>query len=73
MAASDRIIRLDEPAQSPGDPHGWLVREGLSFTEVERMLDWLEAAGVGEREVSVDGGGTFVVRWRGGIASSGKR
>ena len=66
MPVSERIIRADEAELSPRDPHGWLVREGLSFGEAERMLDWLEASGVGEREVGLEGAGTFRVRWRAG-------
>ena len=64
MAAPERIIRADEATRWPSDPHGWQVREGLTFAEVERMLDWLETSGVEERAVEVEGAGTFRVRWR---------
>jgi len=62
MEFAERRIRSDEP-QARG-PHGWLCREGLSLHEVEGMLDGLEAAGVSEREMSVEPAGTFTVRWR---------
>lgn len=62
--SQDRIIRADEPDRWPRDPHGWQVREGLTFSEVEQMLDWLESSGVGERAVELETSGTFRIRWR---------
>lgn len=41
---------------------GWRVRTGLSFREVERLLDWLESQGRTQREVRLDADGV-TVRW----------
>ncbi len=62
MDFAERTLRTDQQQQA--DPHGWLYREGLTLHEVEGVLDGLEAAGVVEREMSVEPSGTFRVRWR---------
>lgn len=64
MDFADRSLRADSPQPVLQDPHGWFYRGGLPFTEVERVLDWLEASGVCEREVTLEPSGTFRVRWR---------
>jgi hypothetical protein len=53
MDFAERTIRTDAPHPFPADPHGWRSRGGLHFHEVEAVLDWLETAGVAEREVHV--------------------
>jgi hypothetical protein len=42
---------------------GWQVCSGLSLSEAEQLLDWLEANGVRERETSFGAEGA-TVRWR---------
>ena len=46
------------------DAEGWARCERLNKIEADRLLDWLEANGYLEREVSVAEDGTFTVRWR---------
>jgi hypothetical protein len=64
MERAETTIRIDGPHPSPAATQGWHVRGGLHFREVETLLDGLETAGVAEREVKVETGGTFQVRWR---------
>jgi hypothetical protein len=53
----------DDPNRpAPVEPD-WQVRTGLTLIEAEDLLDRLESAGVGERELLVDAG-AFTVRWR---------
>jgi hypothetical protein len=66
MDFADRSLRADPPKPTPQDPHGWFYREGLGFKEAQCFLDWLEASGIGEREVALEPAGTFRVRWREG-------
>jgi hypothetical protein len=64
MDFADRSLRADDPQPALQDPHGWFYREGLTYQEAERFIDWLEASGVSEREVILEPAGTFRVRWR---------
>lgn len=50
--------------RSRTDAEGWQCSEGLSKTEAESLLDWLEAHGYGQREVSCAEDRGFTVRWR---------
>jgi len=46
------------------DANRWQCRERLNKSEAERLLDWLEANGYSQREVSLAKDGSFTVRWR---------
>jgi hypothetical protein len=46
------------------DANRWERRERLNKSEAERLLDWLEANGYSQREVSLGKDGSFTVRWR---------
>jgi hypothetical protein len=46
------------------DANRWERRESLKKSEAERLLDWLEANGYSQREVSIAKDGSFTVRWR---------
>ena len=46
------------------DPQGWQQCAGLSDRQAEELLDWLEANGFAQREVSLGDGPGFTVRWR---------
>ncbi len=46
------------------DADGWKRREHLNKSEAERLLDWLQANGYSQREVSLAEDGSFTVRWR---------
>jgi len=52
------------PELSGKDAEGWERRERLNKSESERLLDWLEANGYSQREVSLAEDGSFTVRWR---------
>ncbi len=52
----------DPNRPAPVEPD-WQVRQGLTLIEAEDLLDRLESAGIGERELLVEAGG-FTVRWR---------
>jgi hypothetical protein len=47
-----------------GDPQGWQQCAGLNERQAEELLDWLEANGFAQREVSFGDGTGFTVRWR---------
>lgn len=64
MDFAERTIRQDMPHPFPQDATGWHYRGGLHYHEVEAVLDWLELAGVEQREVQVEVDGTFRVRWQ---------
>ncbi len=49
---------------SQTDAEGWERCEGLQKAEAEKLLDWLEAHGFSQREVSCTEEGKFTVRWR---------
>ncbi|MGL4555128.1 MAG: hypothetical protein ACRC33_28515 [Gemmataceae bacterium] len=66
MRQAETTIRIDGPHRFLSEPQGWHVRAGLHHHEVETILDRLEITGVAEREVEVEVGGTFQVRWRAG-------
>jgi hypothetical protein len=46
------------------DEQGWAWTTGLTRTEAEELLDWLEANGYRERELSFQPEQSFQVRWR---------
>jgi hypothetical protein len=52
------------PHDAAADAEGWQCREGINKSEAERLLDWLEANGYSQRELSVGEDGCFTVRWR---------
>jgi hypothetical protein len=52
------------PESSHIDAEGWERRERLNKNEAERLLDWLEANGCSQKEVSLAEDGNFTVRWR---------
>lgn len=62
------VVRKDSPQQTSQvtgtDAEGWERRERLHKSEAEQLLDWLEANGHSQREVSVAEDGSFTVRWR---------
>jgi hypothetical protein len=63
--SSPRKKKSQPAPQDPGtDPDGWERRERLNKTEAERLLDWLQANGFSQREVSLAKDGSFTVRWR---------
>ena len=51
-------------ARSGQDAEGWHCCDGLNKTDAERLLDWLEAHGVAQREVNYLDEQGFTVRWR---------
>jgi hypothetical protein len=62
------VIRRDS-AHPPPEPYstdddGWDRRERLNKSEAERLLDWLEANGYSQREVTHSDDSGFTVRWR---------
>ena len=61
-------IRRDDSQPLPGhyriDSEGWSRRERLTKSDAERLLDWLEANGFTQREVTYAEDAGFVVRWR---------
>ena len=46
------------------DAEGWARCERLNKIEAGRLLDWLEANGYSERELSLAEDGSFTVRWQ---------
>jgi hypothetical protein len=52
------------PEGSGKDAEGWERRERLNKIESEWLLDWLEANGYSQRELSIGEDGSFTVRWR---------
>jgi hypothetical protein len=46
------------------DAEGWSSASGLTQREAEELLDWLEANGYGQREVTYTPGPGVTVRWR---------
>lgn len=61
MDIAEAIIRIDAAHRTP---EGWNIQAGLTFQEVEVMLDRLEIVGIRAREIVVQNDGTFEVRWR---------
>jgi hypothetical protein len=61
-------LREDSPQPIPQgsgtDAEGWERRERLNKSEAEMLLDWLEANGYSQREVSYAKDSGFTVRWR---------
>lgn len=45
------------------DAEGWERREHLNKSDAEKLLDWLEANGYSQREVSLAEDGSFIIRW----------
>ena len=62
------IVRKDSPEPLPEpfqpDAEGWDRRERLNKREAELLLDWLEANGFTQRELSYADDGGFTVRWK---------
>jgi hypothetical protein len=54
--------RLVRPPITP-DAEGWASVSGLTQREAEELLDWLEANGFSQREVSYDPPPGVTVRW----------
>jgi hypothetical protein len=46
------------------DAEGWARASGLTQREAEELLDWLEANGFSQREVTYPPEGGVTVRWR---------
>ncbi|MGH7174654.1 MAG: hypothetical protein ACRELG_30685 [Gemmataceae bacterium] len=46
------------------DADGWERCERLNKSEAEILLDWLEANGYSQQEVTLAEDGGFTVRWR---------
>jgi hypothetical protein len=61
-AHQDSTLPLFQRSQR--DAEGWDCCARLSKTEAERLLDWLEAHGYAQREVSYEDEQGFTVRWR---------
>jgi hypothetical protein len=59
MDLSQRFTRRTDT-----DAEGWARCERLNKIEAERLLDWLEANGYRQMEVSLAEDGSFTVRWR---------
>jgi hypothetical protein len=59
-------VRKDmaQPIPERHDADGWERRERLNHSEAEMLLDWLEANGYSQREVSQAEDSGFTVRWR---------
>lgn len=64
MSSPRKKTSPPNPKTSGTDAEGWERRERLSKTEAERLLDWLQANGYSQREVSLAKDGSFTVRWR---------
>jgi hypothetical protein len=52
------------PERGATDADGWQCRERLNKSEAEKLLDWLEANGCSQKEVTLVDDGSFRVRWR---------
>ena len=66
LTSADTVIGAGELVRtviSPRQPE-WHTATLHSLTEVENLLDSLEAHGIASREVQVVNGGTFAVRWK---------
>jgi hypothetical protein len=56
---------MEKVRQTPGpDASGWMQVAGLSRSEAENLLDWLENRSVAEHELIFDPAAGFTVRWR---------
>ncbi len=64
MSSPRKHSSPSKPVNTSADVNGWECRERLNKTEAERLLDWLEANGYSQREVSLAKDGSFTVRWR---------
>ena len=62
MIPTQKDQPIPEPSQA--DAEGWECRERLNKMEAESLLDWLEANGYSQREVSYVDEAGFTVRWR---------
>jgi hypothetical protein len=62
LAYKDWSVCVRERPQT--DAEGWDYCEELSKTEAENLLDWLEAHGYTQREVTHVEDHGFTVRWR---------
>lgn len=62
------LPRTESPLQvlerAKTEREGWQRCERLNKTEAEKLLDWLEAHGYGQREVVYVAEQGFTVRWR---------
>jgi hypothetical protein len=56
------IAKFRQSAESEAD--GWFCVRGLTACEAEQFLDWLEANGIDQRELTMDPDQGFGVRWR---------
>lgn len=63
VSAQDVVrTKLNDPAPLKSDT--WTTAQFSDLSQVEDMLDYLEAHGIGEREVEVISADRFAVRWR---------
>jgi hypothetical protein len=53
-----------DPRPSGAEEQGWAWVGGLTRAEAEQVLDWLEANGYQDRELSFQPEKGFRVRWR---------
>jgi hypothetical protein len=62
------VVRKDTSEPLPGpfltDSEGWNRCERLNKSEAEELLDWLEANGYTQRELTYADGVGFSVRWK---------
>jgi hypothetical protein len=61
VVRNDSAHPLPEPFSTDAD--GWDRRERLNKSEAEQLLDWLQANGYLQREVSYSETTGFTVRW----------
>jgi hypothetical protein len=57
-------LGAEVPTTPPAATGGWQLKVLSNLSQVEDLLDSLEAHGVAEREVVTLGGNCFAVRWR---------
>jgi len=63
--ASSSDSWMEKVRQCAGpDESGWKQVAGLSRTDAEQLLDWLENHCVSEKELQLDPAAGFLVRWR---------
>jgi|GEM_PF-2828857 hypothetical protein len=64
MSSLPHDVPKPVPEDLGKDAEGWERRQRLNKSEAERLLDWLEANGYSQKEISLAEDGSFTVRWR---------
>jgi hypothetical protein len=64
----EKVRQSTEP-----DAEGWVRVRGLSLTDAQHLLDWLENQGIAARDLAFEPAEGFTVRWRPIQARQGKQ